>query len=154
LAKAVKGTTRSLTQAEYEALANLRYAIRRFTTFSKDAAQLVGLPPQQHQALLAIKGTPVGRPVTIGHLSERLLIAPHAATGLVGRLVDAGLVKRAEDPADRRRQIVSLTANAEAVLCELSIAHLAEIRSLAPVLMKLLETLEEPGRGDTGVRNG
>lgn len=44
--------------ADYALLAEFRYALRRFIAFSEDAAHAIGLAPQQHQALLAIKGAP------------------------------------------------------------------------------------------------
>jgi len=49
-----------LGEGDYEALANLRYSIRRFRQFSAKEADKLGLSPQQHQALLAIKGLPRG----------------------------------------------------------------------------------------------
>jgi DNA-binding MarR family transcriptional regulator len=133
-----------LTQADYEALARLRYALRRFMAFSSSAAQAKGLPPQQHQALLAIKGSPAGRAMTVGLLAEQLLIAPHSATELVGRLVDAGLARRESDPGDRRKHVLSLTQEAEDLLAALSAAHLREIREIAPVLVEVLRSLEKP----------
>lgn len=44
-----------ITQSEYETLAAFRYSLRQFLHFSEDAAQSIGLTPQQHQALLSIK---------------------------------------------------------------------------------------------------
>ncbi|VTZ21827.1 MarR family transcriptional regulator [Methylocella tundrae] len=131
----------ALTQADYEALANLRYELRRFMAFSTSAAQGAGLPSQQHQALLAIKGSPGGQAMTAGLLAERLLIAPHSATELVGRLVDAGLVTRMTDPEDRRRLTLALAPKAEAVLNSLSRIHLKEIRDMAPLLIDVLRAL-------------
>ncbi len=43
--------------------------------------------------------------MTVGTLAERLVVAPHTATELTGRLVAAGLVARVVDLADRRRHI-------------------------------------------------
>jgi DNA-binding MarR family transcriptional regulator len=134
----------SLTQGDYEALADLRYTLRRFMAFSTSAAQTAGLPPQQHQALLAIKGNPGGEAMTIGRLAERLLIAPHTATELAGRLSDAGLATRKTDPQDRRRLTLSLTPKAEAALNSLSLVHLREIREIAPVLIDALKALNVP----------
>ena len=136
---------RSLTLRDYRALSNLRYALRRFMAFSTVAAQQAGLPPRQHQALLAIKGKQTDAPMTVGALAERLLIAPHSATELVGRLVKAGLVVRSGDARDRRKQALTLTDNAEAILQSLTLAHLREIREIAPMLIEVLPTLE-PGR--------
>ena len=47
-----------LPLAEYRALAELRYQVRRFLRFSEEAARAARLEPQQHQLLLAIKGLP------------------------------------------------------------------------------------------------
>ncbi|MGH8024732.1 MAG: MarR family winged helix-turn-helix transcriptional regulator, partial [Limisphaerales bacterium] len=49
---------KNLNKTEYETLAAFRYALRRFLHFSEQAARTVGLTPQQHQAMLAIKGFP------------------------------------------------------------------------------------------------
>lgn len=109
--------------------------------FSEKASRAVGLPPQQHQALLAIKGQEAHHQVTVGWLAERLLIAPHTSTELISRLVDADLVRRSADVADGRRQILYLTLNAEALLAQLSDIHLKEIRLLAPELIAVLQKL-------------
>jgi DNA-binding MarR family transcriptional regulator len=132
-----------LSDADYEALSNLRYTLRRFMDFSTSAAQEEGLPAQQHQALLAIRGHRDEDAMTVGRLAERLLIAPHSATELVGRLVTADYVTRHADPADRRRQTLALTDKAQAVLERLTAIHLTEIREMAPRLIDILKTLEE-----------
>ncbi len=43
------------SQEDYETLAAFRYELRRFLHFSEQVAKSVGLTPQQHQALLALK---------------------------------------------------------------------------------------------------
>lgn len=132
-----------LTDADYEALSNLRYTLRRFMDFSTSAAQEEGLPTQQHQALLSIKGHRGEDAMTIGMLAERLLIAPHSATELVGRLVTAGYVSRRTDPNDKRRQTLELTDKAERVLKRLTAIHLTEIREMAPQLIDILRKLQD-----------
>ncbi|WP_025661663.1 MarR family transcriptional regulator [Rhizobium sp. IBUN] len=132
-----------LTDADYEALSNLRYTLRRFMDFSTSAAQEEGLPTQQHQALLSIKGHRGEDSMTIGMLAERLLIAPHSATELVGRLVTAGYVSRRMDPNDKRRQTLELTDKAEGVLKRLTAIHLTEIREMAPQLIDILRKLQD-----------
>lgn len=131
--------SKQLSQADYEALANLRFALRQFTAFSSSEAQAAGLPPQQHQALLVIKGHPENLQVTIGTLAERLLIAPQTATELANRMVEAGLVDRIADPNDRRRQGLVLTEKAEASMQSLSAAHLRKVRQMAPALIEILQ---------------
>lgn len=141
--KRSKPTARRLSHADYAALARLRHALRRFTAFSAAAAHAAGLPAQQHQALLAIKGYPRGKAMTVGALAEQLLITPHAATELVGRLVDAGLISRSKDASDRRRLKLALTRKAERLLHSLSLAHLQEIRETLPALLEILGSLDQ-----------
>jgi len=125
----------------YDALAEFRYFLRRFLEFSRSAAGAAGLTPQQHQALLAIKGFGGRGRATVGGLAGRLLLRHHSAVGLVDRLCDLGLVLRRTDPRDRRRVLLSLTAKAERVLGGLSAVHLEEIRRLRPFLADLLAKL-------------
>lgn len=137
-----------LTDIDYQVLAEWRYRSRRFMSFSATAAEAEGLPPQQHQALLAIKASGPDKLMTVSTLAERLVVAPHTATELTGRLVAAGLVARVVDLAARRRHTLELTIEAEHILERLSPVHLAEIRELAPkfidVLIKLNKMANEP----------
>jgi hypothetical protein len=72
---------RPIVKADYEALAAFRHALREFLDFSQAAARRAGLTPQQHQALLAIKGYPGREVVTVRELAERLLLRHHSASG-------------------------------------------------------------------------
>ena len=143
--KSVTKKQDALTDSDYEALANLRYILRRFTEFSTSAAQHEGLPSQQHQALLAIKGHRGETRMTVGDLSERLVVARHTASELVERLVGGGYVTREPDSHDKRRQTLALTGKAEDVLTRLSAIHLTEIREMAPRLIELLGDLQTKG---------
>jgi DNA-binding MarR family transcriptional regulator len=131
-----------VTQAQYETLAGLRHALRRFLRFSQEAARTAGIPPQQHQALLAIKGFPGRDHVSVRELAERLHLRHHSAVGLVDRLARRGLVRRARSQADRRRAEVRLTARGEALIQRLSAAHLAELREIGPELRRLLSATD------------
>jgi DNA-binding MarR family transcriptional regulator len=131
-----------LAKADYERLAEFRYLLRRFLTFSEGAAEEAGLTAQQHQALLAIKGFPGRNEVTIGELAERLGIRSHSAVGLVDRLAAKSLVRRHSDAADRRQVRLGLTAAAEALLTQLTAAHQDEFRRLAPLLHTLLAQIQ------------
>jgi DNA-binding MarR family transcriptional regulator len=126
---------------DYEALAAFRYALRRFLGFSAAAARASRLSPSQHQALLAIKGSPGKRIITVGKLAELLLLRHHSAVGLVDRLVRKKLVRRTDDPEDGRRVRVQLTLRGEALLERLSAAHSDELRRLGPELRLLLRKL-------------
>ncbi len=143
-------TRTNLRPAEYRALAELRYRIRRFVHFSEGAAREAGLEPQQHQLLLAIKGMPTDRASTIGDLAERLQLKHNSANELVRRAEQRGLVATERGEDDRRQVLVSLTEEGEAALHDLSLAHLEELRSEARALVEGLEQLLGEGIGERG----
>lgn len=128
-----------LSQKDYEALADFRYALRQFLRTSEAAAYEAGLTPQQHQGLLAIKGFPGPDPITVGDLAERLQFRPHSAVMLVDRLAASGLVERRQ-PAqanDQRQVHLALTARGASVLERLAEAHHKELCRLEPGLAAL-----------------
>jgi DNA-binding MarR family transcriptional regulator len=130
----------SLSKADYEALAEFRYALRKFLGFSEAAASERGVTPQQYQALLAIEGFPGRNWVTIGELAEQMRIAHHSAVGLVDRMAAMRLVKRTTAREDRRRVRVTLTAKGLKLLEKLYRVHREELRSAGPRLARLLQT--------------
>lgn len=131
-----------VSQTEYETLAAFRYQLRQFLRFSEKAAQRVGLTPQQHQALLTIKGFPGRDYVTIGELAEWLQVKHHSAVGLVNRLVAQELVMRQSSTEDRRQVYITLTPRGTELLSELTAAHKEEVRRIRVTLQELLERLE------------
>ncbi len=132
-----------ITKSQYETLAALRYRLRQFLRFSEEAAHTVGLTPQQHQALLAIKGFPRRGRVTVSELAERLQIRHHSAVGLADRLAANNLIRRHRDPTDRRRANLALTAHGEKVLENLSATHREQLRQIGPEIESLLRRLRE-----------
>ncbi len=131
-----------VTDEEYATLAAFRYELRQFLRFSEAAAGAVGLTPQQHQALLAIRGYPEPEAMTIGELAERLQIKPHSAVGLVNRLAAQELITRRPSTADRRQVFIALTPHGHELLAELTAAHKAEVRRMRAALHELLDRLE------------
>lgn len=130
-----------ITQTEYEALAAFRYALRQFLRLSEEAAQGVGLTPQQHQALLTIRGFPDRERMTIGELAERLQIRHHSTVGLVDRLVALDLVERQGATTDRRQVYVALTPQGNQILERLLETHWAEMHRLRQRLRDSLDDL-------------
>jgi len=136
-------TTRGpLTRNEYETLAAFRHALRRFLTFSAREARAAGLSPQQHQALLAVKGHRAGPRPSIGDLATHLQLRHHSVVGLVDRLAGRGLVRRERSTTDRRQVGVALTTRGERLLAGLSAAHRDELRRVGPELRALLARLD------------
>ena len=130
---------KQLDKAQYEALAAFRYALRKFLRFSESAAQAAGITPQQHQALLAIKGFPGRDQVTVGELAERLQLRHHSVVGLIDRLVLEKLVARTPSQTDRRQVLVELTRGGEETLEKLSALHGKQLQRIGPELSRLLE---------------
>lgn len=132
---------RPISRRDYEALAEIRYQIRRFINFSEAAARAAGVEPQQHQLLLALKGLPSGEAPTIGACAERLQIRHHSAVELANRAEQHGLVVREPSVTDRRAVTLSITPRGEQLLAELTLAHRNELRGAAPSLVRALNQL-------------
>jgi MarR family transcriptional regulator, organic hydroperoxide resistance regulator len=60
-----------------------------------------------------------GKSSTIGAVASRMAVGEPTASHLVDKLVQAGLVVRAEDPEDRRRTLVSVSAEGHRLIDEL-----------------------------------
>jgi len=137
---------KTMRDVDYEALAQFRYQIRSFLAFSEAAAQGQGLTPQQHQALLGIKGFVNPAPATVGDVAKFLLIKHHSAVELMNRMEKLALIKRVPDPQDARRVHLRLTAKGEQKLRALSKMNLEELRRAAsPALSRLLKSFQQPG---------
>jgi DNA-binding MarR family transcriptional regulator len=128
---------------DYEALARFRHQLRRFLSFSETAANKAGLTPQQHQALLAIKGFSSPDPISVGDLAQYLFIRHHTAVELMDRMTKLGLLKRVVDGDDSRRVLLKLTKKGELRLQTLSKMHFEELRSASPALTRILRTFQQ-----------
>ena len=130
-----------VTLREYQELAEFRYQLRHFLQFSEVQAREHGIEPQQHQALLALKGLPMGTQPTIGELAHRLALRHHTTVELVNRLELAGFVKRQQDPGDGRQILLHLTPQGTARLRSLSVAHRDELQVKGPELSRALRAI-------------
>lgn len=128
-------------QPNYQAMAELRYQIRRFLRFSETAARQAGIEPQQHQLLMAIKGLPDGAKPNIRVLAERMQLQHHSTVELIDRLVERGFLCRLRATDDRRQVLVKLTREGHEFLEKLTLHHLHEWQSTGPTFVKLLQTV-------------
>jgi DNA-binding MarR family transcriptional regulator len=85
---------------------------------------------------------------TPGILAERMHVTPPTITGLTDRLVKQGLIRREEDPGDRRLVRLSLTEEGRRITHELETmgrAFLKEVLGRLPPshVEKLTELLQE-----------
>jgi len=122
-------------------MAEFRYQIRRFLRFSENAARQVGIEPQQHQLLLAVRGLPDGVKPTIRALAERMQLQHHSTVELIDRLVERGFLCRLRATDDRRHVLVKLTRDGEKFLQKLALHHLHELQSVGPTFVKVLRSL-------------
>src|SRR5262249_48845282 len=128
------GAMPSVTNSEYQALAEMRYQLRRFLVFSESAAREAGVEPQQHQLLLALRGMPDVVTPPIGRIAERLQIQHTSAAELVARSTERGLVAKRPGARDRREVRLAITPRGKRVLERLAVAHRVELRRAAPAL--------------------
>jgi DNA-binding MarR family transcriptional regulator len=98
----------SVDELRYLILALQREGNRVLATALKPA----GLTPSQAEALLVVADR---QPLTLAGLGKLLVCESGSSPSrLVDRLVNQGLMVRAEDPDDRRRVTLSLTAAGQA----------------------------------------
>jgi DNA-binding MarR family transcriptional regulator len=139
----------SASRLNYPAIADFRYAIRRFLNFSAGAAREAGLEPQQYQLLLALKGLPPTEAPTIGALAARMLIRHHSAVELINRLERHRLIRRSPNPGDHREVFLALTPHGERIVHTVASAHWAELQTAGRELIGTLENIMAPARRPT-----
>jgi|SRR5579859_2782019 len=129
---------KKLTLADYQALAEFRYQIRKFLHFSEEAVHQSGLERGQYQLMLTIKGLPEGMRPRIREIANRMRIRHHSAVELTNRLEGSGYVRRERAQDDRREVLLTLTQKGERVLEELALHHHEELQNAAPDLVAAL----------------
>jgi DNA-binding MarR family transcriptional regulator len=132
-----------ITTAEYRALAELRYRIRRFVGEGDAVARAAGLEPQQYLLLLAIRGLPDNVQVTIRALADRLALKHHSAVELIDRLEAHGYVRRSRSRDDRRRVLVTLLPRGEKLLEQVARDRIGELRASGAALVAAISALLE-----------
>jgi DNA-binding MarR family transcriptional regulator len=128
-------TVRKMAKADYEALAEFRYQLRRFLRFSEDVTRASGITPLQYQLLIQVKGFPGRDWASVGELAERLQAKHHGVVALVSRCEALGLVERRTSMQDLRRVEIRLTPEGERCAGELAMLHRDELDSLRSLLL-------------------
>jgi DNA-binding MarR family transcriptional regulator len=141
---------KEITTAEYQALAELRYRLRKFVGEGDAVARTAGLEPQQYLLLLAIRGLPEGEAATIRTLADRLALKHHSAVELIDRLEAHGYVRRNRSRDDRRRVLVALLPRGEKLLEQVARDRIGELRASGAALVNAISALLETGRPPKG----
>jgi DNA-binding MarR family transcriptional regulator len=136
------GNKAASSRSRLQILAEFRHQLRLFLHFSEAAAAKFDLQPQQHQLLLQIAGRPDGVAATVGYIAERLGLRHNSVVELSMRCEEAGLIRRAQDPSDRRCILLELTPKGLRTLEALSLDHSRELNELAPQLIRTLTSIK------------
>jgi DNA-binding MarR family transcriptional regulator len=143
---------KKITSAEFRALAELRYRIRRFLKEGDASARKAGLEPQQYLVLLAIRGLAPDSPAKIQTLADRLALKHHSVVELVDRLEQRGYVKRTRGREDRRQVLVSLLPRGQKVLERVVQQRISELRASGRELVRTIEALLRDVRNNLGAK--
>ncbi len=130
------------TQTKLRSLAEFRFQMRKFLSFSEIASERCGVPAQQYQLMQVIAAIPESQQASITYLAERMILRHNSTVELVDRAERAGLVHRESDPRDMRRSLVKLTPLGQEILNRLVAEHLAEIAPLCEHLIHALRELQ------------
>lgn len=123
-------------------LAEFRFQMRKFLSFSESASDRCGIPAQQYQLIQAIAATPEAQQPSITYLAERMILRHNSTVELVDRAERAGLVSRESDPADLRRSLVHLTPEGRKILEQLVQEHMKELIPRCEPLILALRDLQ------------
>ena len=82
-------------------LAEFRYQLRKFLSFSENVSESRGIPAQQYQLLQVVAAVPVGQESSISYIAERMMVRHNSAVELVDRAEKSGLVRRVSDEIGR-----------------------------------------------------
>src|ERR1700750_1061623 len=101
-----KGKIASLDWAKLADLAEFRYRLRRFMSFSEVASEAAGISAQQYQLLQVIASVPSEVASSITYVAERMMLKHNSAVELIDRAERSGLVRRVADENDHRRSLL------------------------------------------------
>jgi DNA-binding MarR family transcriptional regulator len=129
----------STSPADLKDLAEFRFQLRRFLSFSEKASEGAGIAAQQYQLMQVIASAPEGQGASISYLAERMILKHNSTVELVDRAGRAGLVRRESDDEDLRRSLVRLTVEGEKMLDQLVPVHLADLDAHGREVIAALE---------------
>jgi DNA-binding MarR family transcriptional regulator len=125
-------------------LADFRYQLRTFLSFSETVSETCGIAAQQYQLMQVIGAVPPEQQASISYIAERMILRHNSTVELVDRAERAGLVQRKHDEQDLRRSLVQLTPNGWEILQKLVALHLEELQRQSDGMMRALRKLQAP----------
>ena len=137
-----------------EELADFRYQLRPFLSFSESASESCGIAAQQYQLMQVIGAVPPERQASISYIADRMILRHNSTVELVDRAERAGLVERRHDEHDLRRSLVQLTPQGWAILQKLVALHLEELHLHAESMMRALRKVQTISLASRGKKPG
>jgi DNA-binding MarR family transcriptional regulator len=125
-------------------LAEFRFQLRSFLSFSEVVSEANGIAPQQYQLMQVIGSLKEGQSASISYLADRMILRHNSTVELVDRAERAGLVKRRNDERDLRRSLVELTPHGKSILETLVAQHVQELKNKGPQIISALQTFISP----------
>ena len=126
-------------------LAEFRFQLRQFLSFSEISSERHGIQAQQYQLLQVIAAAAPGQPASVSYLADRMVLRHNSTVELVDRAERAGLVRRHTDERDLRRSIIKLTPTGEQLLRMLVAEHVQELERLGE---RIVHSLRAVSHGD------
>ena len=131
-----------------EELAEFRFQLRKFLSFSEVASEACGIAAQQYQLMQVIGALPAGQSASISYLADRMILRHNSTVELVDRAERAGLVARRDDEKDLRRSLVELTPNGKILLKKLVAQHVEELTKRAQSILSTLHKVTGVSEND------
>ena len=124
-------------------LAEFRFQLRQFLSFSEVASERHGIQAQQYQLLQVVAAAPAGQPASVSYLADRMVLRHNSTVELVDRAERAGLVRRHTDERDLRRSIIKLTPVGEQLLRSMVAEHIGELERLSDRIIHSLRAVSQ-----------
>src|SRR6202000_2914270 len=122
-------------------LAEFRFQLRQFLSFSEISSERHGIQAQQYQLLQVIAAAPSGQPASVSYVADRRVLRHNSTVELVDRAERAGLVRRHTDERDLRRSIIKLTPTGEQLLRMMVAEHVQELERLGERIIHSLRAV-------------
>jgi DNA-binding MarR family transcriptional regulator len=102
----------------------LARAYQGFEGYSSAHIRGLGLLPVQFDVIATLANQP---PMSFKQLGEKTLISKSSLTGVVGRMVQKGLIATQENPEDARSHLLKLTAKGQRIFEKTFPEHLKHL---------------------------
>jgi DNA-binding MarR family transcriptional regulator len=134
----------------HKGMINLTFTVKQLSYNFHQSLKKHGLTEPQYNILKVLRGFRIESPLSIGFLKNRMLDKMSDVSRIVDKLFTKGLIRRQENPADRRQKKIEITDKGLSLLtkmdgCEKIVDTLLNNLSLKEVqeLNRLLDKIRD-----------